>query len=71
MQYESGVTKHSACIVYSICLISLTHGHASLERVLLISGINICRRKGLQVYLCEHYIEKENIKEYIITNKIM
>jgi len=47
MQYENGVSEHNACTVYSkYGLISLRQGHAPLKRVLLISGINICRRKG-------------------------
>jgi hypothetical protein len=63
---ENGVTECNACTVYSKHgLISLRHGHASLKRVLLISGINTCRRKWWQVYLCDHYIKKEKIKEYI------
>jgi len=68
MQYENGVTELNGYTVYSkYVLISLRHGDASFKRVFLISGIKICRRKGLQVYLCEHYSEKEKIKEYTIT----
>lgn len=47
MPYANGVTERNACTVYNkYGLISLRHGHASLKRVLLTSGIKIYRRKG-------------------------
>jgi hypothetical protein len=46
VRYENGVTEINGCTVYSkYGLISLRHGHSSLKRVLVISGVKFVEGK--------------------------